>query len=280
MLSQYLQFFLIFKWVDLVEILVFSTMFYAFSIWLRQDKQKNLLPTFYLMNIALITTNITCMHTIYNFLIHFWSVVVMLFILVHQNTLQKNFIALKNISPTKNKDENWFEDFMRSCLMAMNNKKEIIAVIEGKDSFEYFINSSFTIKTAVNQELLNALIDSPSFDNQKMIWVSYDGILKAINSTWNIENDLLWAEDKYQNIEKWKQDGILFSSKMDSLVFKTNINKRSFDIIVQGKLIEDIAPNNAINIIDQFIKKLQLTNKENNEIKLNTKKYNDKQPVA
>ncbi|MDR3646446.1 MAG: hypothetical protein P4L22_02815, partial [Candidatus Babeliales bacterium] len=275
-----LQFLLIFKWIDLVEILIFSTLFYAFSIWLRKDKQKNLLPTFYLMNIALITTNITCMHTIYNFLIHFWSVIVMLFVLIHQNTLQKNFIALKNLTPTKNKDENWFEDFMRSCLIAMNNKKEIITVIEGKDSFEYFINSSFTIKTAMNQELLNALINSPSFDNQKMVWISHNGILKAINSTWKIENDLLWAQDEYQNIEKWKQDAILFSSKMDSLIFKTNINKRSFDIIVHGKLIEDVAPNNAINIIDQFIKKLQLLNKETNENKFKATQHNNQQPLA
>lgn len=259
MLSQYLQFFLIFKWVDLIEILIFSTMFYSFSIWLCQDKQKKLLPTFYLINIALLFTNITCMHTIYNFLINFWSVIIMLFIIVHQNTLQKNFIALKNLSPTKNKNENWLQDFMRACLIAMNNKKEIIAVIEGNDSFENFINSSFTLKTSMTQELLNALINSPSFDNQKMIWVSCDGIFKGLNSTWCIDNDLLWSEDNNQNIEKWKQDGILFSAKMDPLIFKTNINKRSFDIIVGGKLIEDIAPNNAINIIDQFVKKIQLS---------------------
>lgn len=280
MLNNYLQFFLIFKLTDVIEISFFSILFYSFSVWLSKDKQKNLLPTFYLMNVSLIFTNITCMQTIYNFLINFWPAIITLFILVHQNILQKNFITLKNLSPIKNNNIDWFENLMRSCLMALNNKKELIVVVEGKDSFENFIDSSFTIKTSINQELLTALINSPSFDNKKMIWISYNGILQAINSNWNIQNDIIWPDDNQHSMEGFKQDAILFTSKMDALVFKTNLNKRTFDIVVCGKLIEDVAPNNAINIVDQFIKKIQISKKENNEIKINSAKHNNKQPVA
>jgi len=278
MFNKYLQFFLIFKWVDILEIISFAAIFYYFSIWLQKDKQKNLLPAFYLMNIVLISTNIFSMHTAFNFILNFSPVFIMLFILVHQSTLQRNFISIKNLSPIKNKDDNWLQDFMRTCLVAMNNKKEIIVAIEGKDSFENFITTNFTLKTSITQELSNALINSQSFDNQKMLWVSYDGIFRGINSSWNIENNLLWTQEKDDSIEKWKLDGILFSSKLDCLIFKTNTINRSFDIVVHGKLMDNIAPNNAINIIDQFVKKINL--KESNEVKISSKKYSNEQPSA
>ena len=59
---------------------------------------------------------------------------VIIFIILHQETLQKNFIVLNR---AKNDQEtlSWFDEFVRACLRALNSDKEIICVIERSNRY-------------------------------------------------------------------------------------------------------------------------------------------------
>ena len=284
-LNQYINSFLIFHWKDFLEILFFTSLVYYSSLWLRNDKQKNLLATFYLILCIFVGSHFAQMHTVTNFFVLFLPVIITIFYLVHQNTLQKNFIALKNISPAKPINNTiWIDEFMRSCLSAIGNNKQITAIIENKDSLNEFIATPFTIQTNINKDLIDILINSPSFDQQKMMWITWDGKLQAINSTWNIKNSDLWISDDMQTNDNWQQDAIIFTSKIDSLVFRSYPVKRTFDVVMQGKLIENITPNNFLNIIQHFTKKneielLKRKGQTNNEAKFKSSS-SKQQPYA
>jgi hypothetical protein len=280
--NNYFNYLLIFKWSDALEIIFFAASIYYFSLWLKNDKQKNLLAIFYLTFSIFICSYFTNMNAITNFFLIFWPTILTIFLLLHQNILQKNFIAMKKILPAKPVDFIWIDDFIRSCLNAIGNNKQITAIIEGTDSLEEFIKAPFSIVASVNKDLIDALINSPTFDQQKMIWINYEGKLQAINSSWNIKNSQFWTTDDIEEINQWQQDSIIFTSKTDAIAFRSYPAKRTFDVIVQGRLIEDLSPNNALTLISQYIKQNEMktlkTNKDKNEIKFKNNQF--KQPSA
>ncbi len=274
------QYLYIINFIDVFEILIFSFVIYYFSLWLKQDSQKKLLSSFYLIFSTIFVTQFFQMNVLHNFLIYFFPAIIMLFILVHQKVLQKNFISLLKITPEKQSLTDWLEILMRSSLIAMNNKKQIIGVIEGKDSLSTFLTSSFTMNTPINKDVLEVIFNSPSYDQNKMIWISQNGFLNAINSDWNIKNHDLWISKEIQGFENWKQDAILLTSKIDALIFKTNPTKQNFDIIIFGKIIDNVLPNNAVQIIQQFVRKNNLDLKKgSNEINFKTTSTSN-QPLA
>lgn len=259
MFNEYLNFLLIFNLKDLIEILFFSILIYYCSIWLKADKQLNLLPPFYLLLTIFIFSNLSNMFAISQFLVSYFPTILTIFFLIHQKTLQKNMIALKKIKPLKEKiSTNWFEDFIRICFHSMNNNKQIICIIEGNDSLSAYLKPSFNIPVQINKELTEILIDSYKFDQQKMLWITYQGTISGINTDWNIVNNNLWFDENNYSVDDWQQNAIIFSSKFDCIIFKTDIEKHKIDIIIQGRLIEDLNPNNAFAILEQFIKKNEM----------------------
>lgn len=269
--NLYLNSLSIYKITDFIEIIFFSSFIYFISLWLKHDTQKNILAIFYTLISACIVANFCNMITISNFIILFTPGFLMILFLIHQNTLQKNFIALKKISPATKNENSWLDDFFRSCLNSMANNKQVTVIIESTESIQEFIKSEFNINAPINQDLTNILINSSSFDQNKMIYISSNGTLNSINCLWNMQNNDLLFTTNNSTLNEWQQDSIIFSSKINCLIFKTYPAKRTLDIVLQGKLIENITPQNALNIITQYIKKNEFKNlnkdKDFNEIK-------------
>ena len=126
-------------WRDPLEILFFITIFYFFSLWLKKDRQKNLLFYFYCYCCVIIIAFYAQLPTLSTMLFLSAPVALMLFILVHQETLQKNFISLKNASAPKILPTDWLEELLRTCLVAINNNKEVLCVIEHRNNLETFL---------------------------------------------------------------------------------------------------------------------------------------------
>ncbi len=254
-MAQLLNFLLIYKWIDFLEISFLSVTIYYFSLWLKRDVQKNLAPGFFTLCSIIILSYALDMNNISNFLIIFMPSILMLFILVHQNILQKNFISIKNIAVPKIKNNNWIDLFMRHCLNLMNQNKQITCAIEGRDNLEGFLINEININTPVNKEIIDLIVNSSIFKENKIVHINYQGDLLGVNAVWNTNNHTFWISEEVRNIEIWKQDSLLFSSKTDVLVFKLCPKKRNFDIIAQGKIMENLAIAPAVQLIGDFIKK-------------------------
>ena len=138
---------------SLLEILFFSTVFYYFSLWLRRDRRTNLLPLFYGYCATAMIAQAVGMTSVCQFLFMFAPVTLMLFIIVHQETLQKNFIVSKNITPAKNHD--WLNILMQSLLTTTHKNRSVICVIEKQDMLNTLLASPVTLNTGVQKDLLN-----------------------------------------------------------------------------------------------------------------------------
>lgn len=253
MFSNPLSFFF---WRNIIEIIFFSSLFYYLALWLRKDKQKSLTLYFYVYCLLIIASYNLQLTTIYSFLLFFAPVIIMAFILIHQKILQRNFITLKNIKPSDKRHAEWLNDLMSTCLVAINNNKEIRCIIECNDNLQDLVVTPFFLQAHINKELLSMLIESQSYDETKMLWITQQGILIGINATWKLEADFeTWPDIENKRISPWHQDTLLCTSRTDALIFIITPQTRTFDIMISGKIIDRISVNNAISIIKNYITK-------------------------
>ena len=119
-------------WQDYIEILFFSYVCYYFTHWLHKDRQKNLVGYFYGYCVFAIGSYYGGFSTITFFLFAGFPAAMMIFIIMHQDILQRNFIALHNISTKVSliKPLHWHEMLIRSCLVLLHKQQSVICVIE------------------------------------------------------------------------------------------------------------------------------------------------------
>ncbi len=242
----------LFHWTDALEIFFFTTIFYHFSLWLRKDRQKNLLFSFYAYCALAFLSYAFKLDTMTYFLFLYAPVALMLFILLHQDILQKNFIVARSFKPVQPKQQEWLAVLMQSLLVAVNRNKQVICVIEKNDSLKTLLTSPLTFNTEANTDLLDILLNSPSFDATKMVLLNHQGNLLAINATWQSLVDETWTSD-IQDMETWKQDAFLLTNKTDALVFSILPSSRTCTIIAQKKFLEGISINEAVITIKHYL---------------------------
>lgn len=240
----------LFNWRTGVEIIALSTIIYYFSLWLKHDKQKNLLFYFYSYCAVFLGANYAQLPTVSYLIFLTAPIAIMLFILFHQDTLQKNFIALRNVTPINIHNNDWLETLVRSCLVATNNNKEIYCVIEHTQSLATLINTPLALTLDVQQNLLEMMLESSTFEQKQLIWVNSHGKLLGINATWNTSEH---AQGDYAQIPAWQQDAVLCTSKTDAIVFSISPINHTFSIVAQGKIFNDITALHALKTIKKYV---------------------------
>ena len=239
----------IFGFRDVIEILCITNAIYFFSIWLKQDQQKPLVLYFYSMCSLVIMAHLANLQTLTASLSTFFPVSIMLFILIHQKSLQKNFVTLKNMQPAQIINHDWLETLLRSCIIAANNKQPIYCLIECYDKLAEHVHTPFLIKSKLQPDLLDALLNSTNYDRHKMIWLSNTGELFGINTDWLIPKHMLDISKPNYDFDNWQTNSLLFTAQTDALAFRLNPNNKTFDIIATGKILEKITMDQAIKLM-------------------------------
>ncbi len=251
---DFFRYLMIIKLTDLVEIILFICMFYAMITWLAKDKQKNLLFHFYGFCFLVFIAHFTGMHALSSFLFTFSPVAITMFILFHQRTLQKNFLSYKQIQPALVHKPVWIEEFIKSSLMAIARNKQIICIIEGHTSIQEFLHVPFFFEAPLQKSTLDFLIDSNSFNDNGMIWLTQQGILRALNVTWQF-NDQQFSTSSELHLPAWQQEALLITTNSDALVVSISPASRTFTIIAHGKRMENLMTSQAITMLEQYIRK-------------------------
>lgn len=258
----------IFNWRDFIEICFFSYVIYRISLWLTQDTEKNLLPYFYGFCLLFCGANFLALPTVSQSLFIFAPVVMLLFMFLHQATLQRNFISLKNITqPSPVSD--WLTILMQTCLTMLHNNKELLILIEHTDAIGPYLKAEYTIHATMSKDLF-ALIMEKISTSKKMIWIHSDGTIRGINVSWKAS----WYPDAYEDETAWIDDAIAHTSKNDALLLHVNPIKQYFTIAMNGAIHHELTIEQAGQLIRKKInyqisvtKKgspYDVTNKKNN----------------
>ncbi len=246
-----------FYWRDALEILFFSGVIYYICLWLQKDKQKKLLLYFYSYAALLVSCHYLQLTTINHVLLIATPIIAFLFIIVHQQSLQKNIVALHNITPALSDNNSWLEIFIQSCLVAINKKKTMTFVIEHKDNLSDFLSTKSPFQANIQYDLLNILIGSSLYDQEKMIWLTTEGKLVGPNSLWTQNIEKLWLEKSVKLVEKWHQQAVFFTSRLDALILRLNPKDHTFTIVVNGMTLNNMQATNTLLFIKNYIVKDQ-----------------------
>lgn len=245
MMHDILQNLYIYQLEDLIEITVFSLGFYLFSVWLYKDKQKNILAYLYGSSAAIGVSYYYNLATLSSFFLLYWPGLLMLFVLVHQRVLQKNFVTLRNIKPATPPDADWIEEVVRAAFIGVNKNKDIVFIIENTDSLREHVQSEIELNSPIKSQLLDILIDSEAFKDGGGILINNCGNILGLNTT--VQS--LVSEDI-----DWHDQALALSSETDALFCSLSQNSRLFDIIGQGTAVYETPADTAIQVIKQYVK--------------------------
>src|SRR4051812_25368586 len=115
---------------DYIEILFFSLVIYYFLLWLKKDTQKNLVIIFYGYFTITILSHYAYLPTITYLLCAAAPIALIIFIVLHQETLQRNFVMLKKVTAPVDINNNWVDELIKSSITALHSNKEFIGIIE------------------------------------------------------------------------------------------------------------------------------------------------------
>lgn len=176
---------------DIIEITIYSSCIFVFCTWLKADKTKNLLGYFFAYTALILVAWIAQLPTLSSFLVSYAPIALLLFIILHEKTLQRNVVALRSITPAQHASDDWLDTTISSCLSAINSNKSITIVIEHKDALDHFLDVPFLINADISKNLFDILLSSTAYDEQKMVWITTSGKIKALNSSWSVDQEAI-----------------------------------------------------------------------------------------
>ena len=234
---------------DCVEALFFITVLYKTTAWLNKDRTRKLVWYLYGYCSLILICHYLSLPLIFSCLVAAAPVAAVLFILMHQEILQKHFAMPTKIIPAQLSTQ-WVDELLQANHIAMNSKKQVLCILEHQDTLANQLVTTCPMSTPCRKSVLLMLAESSLFDPQQLIWLSTDGILKGINCNWIQDQEI--ADKNY-----WTTT-LRICTKTDALAFKGNPERNTFDLMVHGNTIENLSSTNCRMILLQYLNKSQI----------------------
>jgi len=231
---------------DIIEILFYSSCAFALCRWLKEDKTKNIIVYFFAYCALAICAWITQLPTLTPFLFTYAPIALLLFIVLHEKTLQRNLVTLCSITPTRIQHEDWLDTLLSSSLATINTNKSISIVIEHKDALDHFLIVPFFINADMDKNVLDIFLASTSYDEKKMVWIDTKGRIRGINVAWN-------------NHKEARDNALFYTLQSDAIVFSAHPINRTFTLIIKGKATTNISAHQVRTIIKKQLSSLSST---------------------
>ncbi len=232
-------------WRDSVEILFFAATFYAIILWLKKDNDKKLLPYFYGYCAITFLTHTMQLATVTYCLFFFSPAIIMLFMFMHQDTLQRNMVSLKNITAETPTAHDWLSCIMRNTLKALHDNKDMLILIEHTDSLASYLKTKYTITTPITDDVMTLLMENNLCNTQRMVWIKSDGTIQGIHVAWKAS----WHPAAYTGTKEWIDDAIAYTAKTDALIMYSNAKKQQYTIAYQGAITEGLTVEQSSQLI-------------------------------
>lgn len=228
---------------DIIEIFFYSSCAFALCQWLKADKTKNIIVYFFAYCTLAICAWVTQLPTLTPFLFTYAPIALLLFIVLHEKTLQRNLVTLCSITPARIQHKDWLNTLLSSSLAIINTNKSITVVIEHKDALDYFLTTPFLINADMDKNVLDIFLASTSYNEQKMVWIDTRGRIRGINVAWN-------------NHKEMRENALFYTLQTDAIVCSAHPISRTFTLIIKGKETKNISAHHVHNMIKKQLSSL------------------------
>lgn len=231
---------------DIVEIVLLSTGVFLFSRWCTFDKQKPLIIYFYAFCLGAIGLCALDLPTIHDILQVSWPGLFIVFIVLHEHTLQKNYIARKAVIPVRTiAQHDWIPLALRAGLKAAAHHKELIFVVQGVQVVDDFITCATVLNSPVSKELLDMLIESAHIKKGSLIMLDRHGTILGVNGSWK----------KERLVSRWDEYAVELTGHTDAVVYAIDGATRECAIVAHGACVTGVGSDKTELIIAQYVRK-------------------------
>lgn len=241
----------LYNWRDLVEIVLFSTGVYYWLWWLNKDRHYHLIFYFYGYCIAGILFYALALPTLWAVFIGTLPVVLMLFITMHQQTLQK-LLLMGTAKPATHYSYDWLHEIIAAAMSAHHKKQSMICVIERSYPLHSFIDVSFLLNADTTKELLSLLL-ATNVKNNCIFWLDNTGKLRAsdIELAYEFSDDV--CQDEQVAAPDWQKKLLLLTQKTDALVVANCLMQREFMVLYEGARYEKLTAHECFMLLKKFL---------------------------
>ncbi len=237
-------------WRDYVELFFVVATVLWITTWLNRDKTRHLVLYFYFYCFLIFATYALSLPVAHKLLVAAVPLVIMIFVLMHEEVLQKRFAVPVRAVPHGPVDDTWIDELLQACLFAMNTNTALTFLLEHHDTIGSLITKGCTFETPLTKNKILVLVESRLFDRSSMIWIRSDGILVGINASWIQESESSAGNDAKQRA--WLM-ALLASHKTDVLVLRTNPEHNSFDIALRGNSAQNLTSAHCRMLLRQYV---------------------------
>lgn len=264
-----------------IELFIFTLVIYKILRWLQQDHTKHLVLYLYSYATLMITSYLLSCMILFSTMLLLMPIAALLCIVLHQKQLQKNFVlgSNKTITPQTMPAKNWLDLFIRSCLLAAYQNKQIFCIIERNDQIAMLLQRSYLLQLPIQEEIIDLILSSNALENPSTIWLHHTGIINSVNVTWkeSFIHELLPIHEEAQ------QEALilLFTQKTDAIIFSINPKTRLAMLWHHGISMHEITIDQLVtsckhilykNFTDESIKKSGVTHAtQNNTVHTSSK---------
>jgi hypothetical protein len=143
----------------------------------------------------------------------------------------------------------WLQLLLRSCLKALNNNTPLTIMLEHTDSAQQYVTSEYICDAHITEGFFSLLFDHHVYDPQKMLWITHNGIIRGINSSWKAR----WHTDVH-DVQSWKENAIVYTTKSDMLLLYLDTSTHTCSIALNGTIHELLTIEHAGIIIKKHMR--------------------------
>lgn len=245
-------------WRDSAEIMFFIVVMFYWLRWLNTDKEKNLATLFFLYSLVAIGSYYYELTAISILFIGGLPLIVVIFVMLHQKSLQQNFISINRLPPPQEESLNlsWLNDLMSFALSALYKHQDIVFIIERNNNLSLLLTSSCVVQALLSKEFLELLTGPETATPTYNFWLTHTGTMVGINTSLNYPLDSTWLAEEIHHIPRWQQEALYITTKTDAIIFRGSFTTKTFTIIMEGKCSENISPQQTMTLLKRSINHL------------------------
>jgi len=245
---------------DVFEIILISGILYYFSRWLAMHVTHRLVMMMYSYCVLIIAAYALSLPLIFSFLVAGAPVACMLLMLMHQDLLQKNFVVPQKIVPAR-RDQSWIEALMQSCMISSAQNKNVTIVIQHHDDISSYVHGGCFIESPCHKELLLVLLQSPSYNPESFIYLTSDGMIVAMNSTFQNIGSKLSPDSLANPLSTWQENALLLCAKTDALIMNCDHSTSTFTVLLRGSITAKLTAASCTRLIEDYVHDIPLSKK-------------------
>ena len=246
------QKFELYSWRDGAEIIILSLLIYFFLQWLAKDTSKKPLLVCYSYMMLTIAASYAQLTILTIYLLCALPILIVTLIIVHQHTLQKNFIVHRTIKAHTSGSLDWLDELMSGCLAVVNKNHEVICIIERQDNLKELLTAPYYLNADIQKNSLGLILRG-THESGGMLWIHYAGKIVAAHVHVAQTPDSVWIDAEVSTLPLWKQDALFLTSKTDALVLYFDPKTKLCECIIAGKVVSELVAHHALMLIKRHL---------------------------